>query len=342
MSGQKLPGAFFFDALQRGGVYIDRLAANLPALFEAVLHRPERVPNADLRVLLTECEAISGDRHIGLHLVDLIDMHSYGLFGYLLANSPTPRLLLETAAHYYPVFHRSSELELSVADGVAHVEYRVTRPGRDDRRHDNEWSLGAFVTLTRARIDPSWMPSRVTFTNESPGELTELHRVFGTDLEFRQPVNCFEFDAALLDHEGLEGDPDLFEILVEHADSLLGQLEGPRSFESQVSLAIMQHLGPSPGNEEAVADQFMLSLSTFKRRLKENGLTYRQLRAKVVMDLARSALANSDASVTEIALKLGYSESSAFVRAFKHLQGVTPLRYRRGVRRGRVGRAGRV
>jgi hypothetical protein len=175
------------------------------------------------RVLLNECEAISGDRHIGLHLVDLIDIHSYGLFGYLLANSPMPRLLLETAARYYPIFHRYSELELSVADGVARVEYRDARPGRDDRRHDNEWSLGAFVTLTRARIDPSWMPSRVTFTNESPGELTELHRVFGTDLEFRQPVNCFEFDAALLDHEGLEGDPDLFEILVAHADGLLAQ-----------------------------------------------------------------------------------------------------------------------
>ncbi|MBE0617172.1 MAG: AraC family transcriptional regulator ligand-binding domain-containing protein, partial [Proteobacteria bacterium] len=305
------------------------LAANLPALFEEVLHRPERVPNADLRVFLTECEAISGDRHIGLHLVDLIDIHSYGIFGYLLANSPTPRLLLETAARYYPIFHRYSELELSVADGVAHVEYRVTRPGRDDRRHDNEWSLGAFVTLTRAQIDPSWMPARVTFTNESPGELNELHRVFGTALEFRQPVNCFEFDAALLDQEGLDGDPDLFAILVEHADGLLAQLDGPRSFESQVSLTIMQHLGRSPGNEGAVADELMLSLSTFKRRLKENGLTYRQLRAKVIVDLARSALATSDASVAEIAQKLGYAESSAFVRAFKNLVGVTPFRYRR-------------
>ncbi len=60
--------------------------------------------------------------------------------------------------------------------------------------------------------------------------------------------------------------------------------------------------------------------------------TVDQLREKIVLQLAQEALGQTDAQVSEIALKLGYSELSAFDRAFGRLTGMSPLVFRRFAR----------
>ncbi len=71
-----------------------------------------------------------------------------------------------------------------------------------------------------------------------------------------------------------------------------------------------------------------MSVSTLKRRLKQKGFTYRQLRDGVVEDIATSAISKTQVPISEIALRVGYSELSAFDRAFVRLTGMTPLKYR--------------
>jgi AraC-like DNA-binding protein len=66
---------------------------------------------------------------------------------------------------------------------------------------------------------------------------------------------------------------------------------------------------------------------------RQRGTNYKQLREEVIVELAKQSLADTDASITVIGGKLGYSESSAFVRAFKRMTGTTPAAYRKSVRR---------
>lgn len=63
-----------------------------------------------------------------------------------------------------------------------------------------------------------------------------------------------------------------------------------------------------------------------KRRLREEGCSFRQLRDEIVGQLSQEALKQTDAQVSEIALKLGYSELSSFDRAFGRLTGMSPTR----------------
>lgn len=68
---------------------------------------------------------------------------------------------------------------------------------------------------------------------------------------------------------------------------------------------------------------------SFWRRLNREGTDYRTLRSEVRRDLALNLLRVSDLPIEAIAARSGYSESSAFIRAFREWTGMTPLAYRR-------------
>ena len=73
----------------------------------------------------------------------------------------------------------------------------------------------------------------------------------------------------------------------------------------------------------------MLNMSerTLFRRLQDQGLNFKQLQSQIRMQLAREYLADARLTQSEIALLLGYSEQSAFNRAFKRETGMTPRQF---------------
>lgn len=78
-----------------------------------------------------------------------------------------------------------------------------------------------------------------------------------------------------------------------------------------------------------VAKELGLSEQTFWRRLRDEGLDFTQLRTRVRRDVAIALLSQESRSIEQIAETVGYSESSAFIRAFKQWTGITPLAYRK-------------
>jgi len=76
-----------------------------------------------------------------------------------------------------------------------------------------------------------------------------------------------------------------------------------------------------------------ITTRTLNRHFQQHGTTYKKLREEVIVELAKESLANTDASIIAIAGKLGYAETSAFVRAFKSMTGTKPAAYRKNVLR---------
>lgn len=79
----------------------------------------------------------------------------------------------------------------------------------------------------------------------------------------------------------------------------------------------------------SVARELGLSIRTLQRRLGERGLAYRDVVASVRRRLAEAYLLETTIPIGQIALRLGYSELSAFDRAFRSWHGVSPGRFRR-------------
>ena len=78
-----------------------------------------------------------------------------------------------------------------------------------------------------------------------------------------------------------------------------------------------------------MASTLDISTRTLKRRLAASGTTFQRLRDEIQFDLARQLLRNTTIPTGQIASIVGYSESSAFNRAFRRWAGVSPARWRR-------------
>ncbi|GAB5438867.1 AraC family transcriptional regulator [Falsiruegeria mediterranea] len=79
---------------------------------------------------------------------------------------------------------------------------------------------------------------------------------------------------------------------------------------------------------EEVSRALNIPSYTLRRRLKRDGADYSDIRKQVRRDMAVRLLTTTEASVEDIANKTGFSEASAFVRAFRSWTGVTPKAYR--------------
>jgi AraC-like DNA-binding protein len=93
--------------------------------------------------------------------------------------------------------------------------------------------------------------------------------------------------------------------------------------------AVMIDMLPSGGIiDEKVAEQLNMSGRSLQRRLKEAGTTFRTLLEGVRKDLASTYVRDPDVELVEIAFLLGFSDQSAFSRAFKRWTGITPSEFR--------------
>jgi len=72
-----------------------------------------------------------------------------------------------------------------------------------------------------------------------------------------------------------------------------------------------------------------MSRRTLTRRLSENELTFRDLIKKIQEEVSKDLLKNSTRSIAEIAFETGFSEQSAFSRAFKNWTNQSPVEFRK-------------
>jgi AraC-like DNA-binding protein len=336
MLNRNTPGIWVAEAMERGGVDLARLGERMPATFDHLLTAPSTLHPDDLLDLLEACAAMSDDANFGLHMADYLELTRIGTYGYLLLNAPTVHEFLDLAARYYPLIYQGGRLSLSVSGDMASFQYAIILPADRDPRHLNEWTSGYFAKFVRSRIAPSRSLRRAYFANSAPDNVDELREIFGDKLEFDAPLTGFDFDRALLETPITEANPVLLRIISHHADDLIQQIGKSYPLRAQVRLLIMEGLEYNQAKAEVVASRLNMSLSSFKRRMREEGLDFRKLRDGVIRDLSERALIETSLPLSDIALKMGYSELSAFTRAFTRVTGMSPLAYRQSARSHRA------
>ena len=97
---------------------------------------------------------------------------------------------------------------------------------------------------------------------------------------------------------------------------------------SRCKALVLRELTSGPPSAAWVATELAMSQRSFQRRLSELGLTYQKLLDQTRHELAQRYLDDPSKSVTEITFLLGFSEQSAFTRAFKRWSGIAPTAYR--------------
>lgn len=271
---------------------------------------------------------------LGLHMGEMLQPEDLGVVGYAIAHAATVENLLRTYVRYFVVYALGVDMSLEVKDGRARWSYQITDPGIVARRQDAEMALTFIHTVIKGGIGDDWQLLEVQFEHGKPKDVSEHKRIFGAPVVFDKPTNALVFDQAFLDRKLKAADPRLFPVLKSHLDSVLLERAEENDLAAQVGNFIAKSLSTHVPSLAEVAEALGMPTWTLQRRLRDKELVYSQLVTDTRQRLAQAYLKNADLPLMEVAFLLGYSEISAFSRAFRRWMGKPPLEYRRAVLSG--------
>jgi AraC-like DNA-binding protein len=159
----------------------------------------------------------------------------------------------------------------------------------------------------------------------------DYHMMFlGNPFEFGQADSQLVLSRTLLEKRVTQTEASLRHFLRHPALIMLTQEYAITSWTSQVRDRVRRQLRDMP-ELNAVATELDVHPQTLRRRLAAEGTTFKDIKNQVRRDTALHFLGKQGLSIEEISHRAGFSESSAFIRAFKAWTGVTPYSYRKGL-----------
>ncbi len=267
---------------------------------------------------------------LGMEIAQMRDTADLGLYGYMISNAPDYRSLLELAGEYMDVVTPGAVATLE--ESGAHAMWIYQLPFREVElcHQDVELTLMEFIWFSRDALNQEdWSPLEIFFQHDPPKNSDPLRQAMAQKITFNAPHNGALFPRQLLDIRINDSDPKLLGLLRKEVGRQRAELEVSEELVTKVSLMITATIGKGDVSSEKLARVLNMSRSKLHRRLAEAGTSIQALRDGVMIELAKQMLSTTRAQVSEIALTLGYTESSAFVRAFRRLTGETPSAYRK-------------
>jgi AraC-like DNA-binding protein len=170
---------------------------------------------------------------------------------------------------------------------------------------------------------------RTEFSYPEPAHSAEYRLMYSADLSFDRPNTLIAFEAGYLDLPVVQNEQSIKEFLRTAPESILVKYKNGSSLTAKIRRRLRQFLPGEVPDFESLANEFNMTAATMRRRLHEEGESYQSIKDQLRRDLAIGYLSHTSRSVMDIALELGFSERSAFHRAFRKWTGASPGEFRR-------------
>jgi AraC-like DNA-binding protein len=316
--------------------FIERCGGDVDGIFGRTGIAPELAGSPTLKLRLSaycslfeEASRSTQNDNFGLWFGNQFQPRDLGLWGYAAVSSPTLGSALENLVALLPCHQESSVMRLTRGeDGMARLEYQITASRILARRQDAELSLGMFLNLIRECCGPRWTPEEVHFEHPRPQLWKDHETAFDAPVYFGQAANALVFRPELLGRPMPARDLRLLAMMQTCLEQLASRHHGDDLLE-RVRATIRMRLPSGYPPLEQIAAELRLPATAIQRELAEHGLTYKDAVEAMRRSLAAHYLGQRHLPLTEIAFLLGYSELSAFSRAFTRWTGRSPRAYRK-------------
>ena len=318
------------DAMRAAGVDPDALARRL-GIVPAQLETGLSFVDVD-RFMLAGWEALA-DPAFGLRAGSVMRPERFSVVGIAAMASPDLGVALQRKARYnrliwgdvYEVIRRGDR---------AWVRIAAATPPRPYSQAKIDMELASVLTFARLVTGQPLRAREVTLRQAVPAYAAVYAEVFACPVRFDADDDSLVFDAKDLDRPLVSENSAIGALLVEAAETRLGQLADPEgdSLRSRTAQALRRLLKGSEPTLAAVAGQLCMSERTLQRKLAQQDLSFTDLLDAVRRESALLYLRERRVTAEEVAFLLGFSTPSSFFRAFKRWTGQTPEGWRRAAR----------
>jgi AraC-like DNA-binding protein len=256
-------------------------------------------------------------------------IEDYGVLGLSWRTCSWAGEIFARAERYFKML--SNTYDFKVVEGKEEsIIYLNREPHRRGLELSNEATLSATVVVLQAMTESEIRPTQVNFKHSAPAELSSYEQAFQCEILFDQAHYSMTYRTADLRMRTAKADREINQFLLERVEEeTKGIALGGEGLADDVEHLIKNALPSGIPPIDEIAAQLGMSNRTLSRRLAEDSLSFRDLIRKSQEEVAKDLLKNSDRSLAEIAFETGFSDQTAFNRAFKRWTNLSPLEYRK-------------
>jgi AraC-like DNA-binding protein len=318
------------EAVAEAGVEPLRVLAAADLVAADLADPDQLIDMSRIAALFEAAAAETRNELFGLQMSLASTLEVVGTLAYLLLNAPTVETALRNLERYSSLHMPGAPISMECGASDVHLVLEMNDSLLGQCRQLVEACVGFTLILLRTLTRQEFVPHRILFVHPRPAHADEHSRLFGAPVGFGQPRNELLFDVRWLAYPIASADRTLLPIVEKHVQEVLEARANEDALITSVRELAAQAVCDGHPNIAGIARHVGMSARTLQRRLAESGNSFKDLVDDVRSDLAREYLSRSSADVTEISFLLGYSELSAFDRAFRRWTGMAPREYRNG------------
>lgn len=262
---------------------------------------------------------------IGLDAAASLPPGAFGVLEYAARSAETLGDALRALVRNHRLLHEASLVQLDVDDTHAELRHVLPSAVAPLPQALAEFILATWMLGIRQLVPGTF--AKTVWTPNAPSNADTCRELFGVAPSQQTGRVSLVLDAAALNAAPTTRDATLHRVLDDEARATASELQRATSIRERVTRILGATLSRRTPDVEAIAAELRMSTRTLNRRLRDEGTTYRDLLDDVRKERALSAIATQ--SGPELAAALGFSEASAFNRAFKRWTGQTPGDYAR-------------
>ena len=296
------------------GISADDILANLDISLDLENNKPAYLSLDQTQEIWSQAESLSGHPFFGLRMGQRGRPSYFHAAAYVTMTSTNLKVAFENFTKYMPLVSEGASLQLSYEGDKVWLRFTPKPDSTPFSRHQHESVMALLLAFSNWMLgDANIFPSNVSFVHGAGPDLSEYQKVFGVMPKFSQEFTGIQFPKGILQQSLVESDASLNQVHKEHADQLLAT-HLDTSWKVKV-IQIIVEAGDFNLNREQVASQLNISTRTLQRRLHEEGSSFLELMDAQRKQKAQYLICDTQKSLKEVALDLGFSESSTFYRA---------------------------
>ncbi len=324
------------DTVNRHGVDADALLAsvglNLSGEHDAMARHPAHLGLA----FWQQAMAATGEELLGMEVALQSLPISFNALGYALMASDNLGQMYLRLARFAHIVSDAADVRFEAREGSGCLTLTgdtALLASVDDR---TRWSIFDYALLTVVRgsrmlYGRDFMPLEVRMQRQRPERHALLEKVLRCVPIYGCDDNAIVVDAATLNRPLSYANLAVAQASDDALERYRTQWASQDPAAQLQALLAAQFKALLPSGEprqDEVAARLNMSLRSLQRRLAEEGSSYREVLNQTRHQLALAHLASAELSVGEIAFLLGFSEVSAFTRAFRRWTGASPRAWR--------------
>jgi AraC-like DNA-binding protein len=323
-------GQTFRRLLEMHGLDAVQIAAQAGVNLANIAAPNERVAIDKIDAMLHVAIPLIRDPAFGLQAARCWHPAHLGVLGHAWLSSDTLRTGLERVTRYFRLVGERGLTKTDITRQGMKVCFRANRGDPavvPIAAVFVDIAMAVLLDMCRMNAGAALRPVSASLCRPAPDQSEPYERFFGCPVRFRAQEDAFVLSARDADRPLPSTNLQLAAVFDKMLTEELGRLDRS-DVVSRCRAEVLQHLESGEMSEQGMAKRLHMSRRTLQRRLAEVDTSYLRLVDNTRKDLALRYIEDATRSITDVAFSLGFSQQSAFTRAFKRWTGVNPTQYR--------------